>query len=93
MLQEFADVVIIADSNLVILNGGEADVRDRTTAGRFDVVDGNVQGVCSMPDLGDRIAASHASYSPSEGCRPSQDDFFEMTAAISLSKCRSASLA
>jgi hypothetical protein len=32
---------------LVILNGGEAAVRDPSTAGRFDVVDGNAQGACS----------------------------------------------
>jgi len=32
----------------VILNGGEAAVRDRTTARGFDVVDGNSRGASSV---------------------------------------------
>jgi len=34
---------------IVILNGGEAAVRDRTTARGFDVVDGNSLGAGSVP--------------------------------------------
>ena len=32
----------------VILNGGEAAVRDRTMVGGFDVVDGNAYDACSV---------------------------------------------
>jgi hypothetical protein len=50
---------------LVILNGGEAGVRDRTRAGSFDVVDGNAHAACSV--YGYSITALRASYGPSEG--------------------------
>ena len=45
----------------VILNGGEAGVRDRTNDRSFDVVDGDVQDACSVRDLGYRIAALRVS--------------------------------
>ncbi len=45
----------------VILNAGEAAVRDRATAGRFDVVEGKAQSACGVRDLGYRIAALCAS--------------------------------
>jgi hypothetical protein len=35
----------------VILSGGEAGVRDRTTAGRVDVVEGKSRAACSAHDL------------------------------------------
>ena len=59
---------------LVILNGGEASVRDRMRVGSFDVVDGNAHAACSVYGLGYRIAALCASLGPSEGWRPPQDD-------------------
>ena len=59
---------------LVILNGGEAAVRDRTMAGRFDVVHGNAHAACSIYGPGYCIAALCVSYGPSEGYRPPQDD-------------------
>jgi hypothetical protein len=40
----------------------------------FDVVEGNACGACSLQDLGYCIAALSASYGPSEGLRPPQDD-------------------
>jgi hypothetical protein len=46
---------------LVILNGGEASVRDRMRVGSFDVVDGNADAACSVYGLGYRIAALCAS--------------------------------
>ena len=58
----------------VILNGGEAGVRDLTSAESFDGVDGNASSACSLRDLGYCIAAFGASYGPSEGLRPPQDD-------------------
>ena len=36
----------------VILNGGEAGVRDRTRVESFDVVDGNAHTACSVYSLG-----------------------------------------
>jgi hypothetical protein len=53
----------------VILNGGEAAVRDRTIAGAFDVVDRVPQVARSIPDLADSIAALSPTYGPSEGNR------------------------
>ncbi len=41
----------------VILNGGEATVRDRTSAGSIDFVDGNTPDVCNVLDLRDCISA------------------------------------
>ena len=41
----------------VILKGGKAAVRDRTTAGRFDVVDGKAHNACGTRDLDYFIAA------------------------------------
>ena len=63
--------------NDVILSGGEAGARDRTTAEGSDAVERNASGACSLQDLGDCPAALHASYGPSEGYRPLQDDIFE----------------
>jgi hypothetical protein len=37
----------------VILNGGEATVRDRTSAGSFDFVDGNAPDARNLQDLHD----------------------------------------
>jgi hypothetical protein len=59
---------------LVILKRGEAALRDRTRAGRFDVVGGNAQAACTVCGLGYCIAALCVSYGPSEGYRPPQDD-------------------
>jgi hypothetical protein len=56
-----------------LLNGDEGAMRDRTAAS-FDVVDRKAQGACRVRDLGHRIAALRASYGPSEGYRPPQDD-------------------
>ena len=39
----------------VILNGGEATVRDRTSAGSNDYVVENATDVCNVLDLRDRI--------------------------------------
>jgi hypothetical protein len=58
----------------VILNGGEATVRDPTSAGSIDFVDGNAREVRNVLDPRDRISAFSASYGPSEGYRPPQDD-------------------
>jgi hypothetical protein len=60
--------------DLVILNGDEGAMRGRTTAASVDVVDGDALGACRVPDLGDHTAALRASYGPSEGYRPLQDD-------------------
>jgi len=45
----------------VILNGGEAAVRDRTSAGSNDYVVENATDVCNVLDLRDRISAFSAS--------------------------------
>jgi len=45
----------------VILNGGEAAVRDRTMAGSFDVAEGNAHAACGVYGLGYCNAALRAS--------------------------------
>jgi hypothetical protein len=45
----------------VILNGGEATVRDPTWAGSIDFVDGNAPEVRNLSDLRDRISAFSSS--------------------------------
>ena len=45
----------------VIVNGGEAGVRDRTMAGSFDVVGGNADAACSGYGLGYCTAAFRVS--------------------------------
>jgi len=45
----------------VILNGGEAAVRDRTSAGSIAFVDGNAPDVRNLTDPRDRISAFSSS--------------------------------
>ena len=45
----------------VILNGGEATVRDRTAVGSVDFVDGNATDVRNVLDLRNGISAFSAS--------------------------------
>jgi len=45
----------------VILNGGEATVRDRTSAGSVEVVDGTASDVRNVQDLHDCISALSSS--------------------------------
>jgi hypothetical protein len=49
-------------------------VRDRTWAGSIAFVDGSAPDVRKVKDLRDCISAFSASYGPSEGYRPPQDD-------------------
>jgi hypothetical protein len=56
------------------VNGGEAAVKDLTSAKKFDAVDGNTQCACSRHNLVNDTADVSASYGPSEGYRPPQDD-------------------
>jgi hypothetical protein len=71
----------------VILNGGEAAVRDRTTAGAFDVVGWNSLVAHSVLALVDAIASVSPAYGLSERYRPPQDDnSLVMTATTPLSK-------
>lgn len=49
-------------------------MRDPTSAGSIDFVDGNARDVRNVLDPRDRISAFSASYGPSEGYRPPQDD-------------------
>lgn len=49
-------------------------MRDRTAAGGIDFVDRNASDVRNLPDPRDCISAFSASYGPSEGYRPPQDD-------------------
>ena len=58
----------------VILNGDSGGMRDRTTAASFDVVGRDTQGACRVRGLGRHTAALRASYGPSEGYRPPQDE-------------------
>src|SRR5271166_2075930 len=69
----------------VILNGGGTAVRDLTSAKSFDVVNGNARGACSLQNLCRCTVCFEASYGPSEGYRPPQDDNSgQITTAISL---------
>ena len=47
----------IGSCQVVILSGGGAGGRDLPSADRFDVVDGNARGVCSVLDLRNCISA------------------------------------
>ena len=58
----------------VILNGGEAGVRDRTGAENSDEVNGNAHAARGVLDPIECIATLRASLGPSEGYRPPQDD-------------------
>lgn len=49
-------------------------MRDPTSAGSIDFVDGNARDVRNVLDPRDRISAFSASYGPAEGYRPPQDD-------------------
>ena len=56
------------------MSGGEAGGSDRTNAGSFDDVDGSALAVSRVANPGEGVATSCASYGPSEGSRPPQDD-------------------
>src|ERR1700756_2068356 len=61
MLRGASPILGLLSLQHVILNGGEAGARDRTTAGSFDVADGNAHAACSVYGLGCCIAALRAS--------------------------------
>ena len=59
----------------VILNDGEADVKDRTGVCGATEVDWLQYAACSVAILSTASQGS-ATYGPSEGFRPPQDDIF-----------------
>jgi hypothetical protein len=63
-----------SEKEIVILNGGEAGVRDRTTANGLDDVGGDIFTACSSNGLIRRIAAAELRKVPRRACRPPQDD-------------------
>jgi hypothetical protein len=59
---------------VVILNGGEVGLRDRTAAKSWRTWMGNALDACSAECPCGCIAGAYLSYGPSEGLRPPRDD-------------------